>query len=66
MIEILQQRVLSWYHVYLLHPGHTRTETIIRNTMTWPGITQDIENWLFMFHLSSMSNDVEGEYTQEI
>jgi hypothetical protein len=57
----LRQRVLSWYHEYLLHPGQTRTEKTIRNTMKWPCITQDIEHELFMFHLSSMSNDKEGE-----
>jgi hypothetical protein len=28
--------------------------------MTWPGLTQDVEHLLFMFHLSSMSNDKEG------
>jgi hypothetical protein len=28
--------------------------------MTWPGLTQNIEYCLFMFHLSSMSNDKEG------
>jgi hypothetical protein len=39
---------------------YTRTEKTIRNTMTWPGITQDVEHGLFMFHLSSMSNDKEG------
>jgi Integrase zinc binding domain len=41
--QSLRQRVLSWYHEYLLHPGHTRTEKTIRNTMTWPGLTQDVE-----------------------
>jgi hypothetical protein len=25
--------------------------------MTWPDLKQDVEHWLFMFHLSSMSND---------
>jgi hypothetical protein len=54
------QRVLSWYHEYLLHPGQTRTEKTIRNTMIWPGLTQDVEHGSFMFHLSSMSNDKEG------
>jgi hypothetical protein len=34
--------------------------------MTWSGLTQDGEHGLFMFHLSSMSNDKEGEGTQEI
>ena len=41
--QSLRQRVLSWYHEYLLHPGQTRTEQTIRNTMTWPGLTQDVE-----------------------
>jgi hypothetical protein len=27
--------------------------------MTWPRVTQDVEQWLFMFHLSIMSNDKE-------
>jgi hypothetical protein len=42
--QSLRQRVLSWYHEYLLHPGQTRTEKTISNTMTWPGITQDVEH----------------------
>jgi hypothetical protein len=41
--QSLRQRVLSWYHEYLLHPGQTRTEKTIRNTMTYPGLTQDFE-----------------------
>ena len=41
--QSLRQKVLSWYHEYLLHPGQTRTEKTIRNTMTWPGLTQDVE-----------------------
>jgi hypothetical protein len=32
--QALRQRVLSWYHEYLLHPGQTRIEKAIRNTMT--------------------------------
>jgi hypothetical protein len=42
--QALRQRVLSWYHEYLLHPGQSRTEKTIRNTMTWPGLTQDVEH----------------------
>jgi hypothetical protein len=42
--QLLRQRVLSWFHEYLLHPGQTRTEKTIRNTMTWPGLTQDVEH----------------------
>jgi Integrase zinc binding domain len=38
-----KQKVLSWYHEYLLHPGQNCTEKTIRNTMTCPGLTQDVE-----------------------
>jgi Integrase zinc binding domain len=41
--QSLRQRVPSWYHEYLLHPG--QTEQMIRNTMTWPGPTQDVEHF---------------------
>jgi hypothetical protein len=39
-----KQRLLSWYHEYLLHPGQTRTENTIRNTMTWSDLTQDVQH----------------------
>jgi hypothetical protein len=55
-----KQRILFWYHEYLRHLGQTRAVNTIRNTMTWPGLTQDVEHGLFMFHLSSISNDKEG------
>jgi Integrase zinc binding domain len=41
--QSLRKKLLSWYHEYLLHPGQTRNEKTIRNTMTWPGLTQDFE-----------------------
>ena len=28
----LQQRVVAWYHEYLVHPGESRTEATIRQT----------------------------------
>jgi hypothetical protein len=34
--------------------------------MTWPGLTQDVEHRLIMFHLLSMSNDKEAAIKQEI
>jgi hypothetical protein len=41
--QSLRQKVRSWYHEYLLYLGQTRTEKTIRNTMTWSGLTQDVE-----------------------
>ena len=59
--QSLGQKVLSWYHEYLLHPGETCTEKTIRNTMTWPGLTEDVERLCW---LSSVSTDKKG--AQEI
>jgi hypothetical protein len=33
IIKILNQRVLSWYHEYLLFPGQTRTEKMNRKML---------------------------------
>ena len=35
--------ILAWYHKYLAHPGQTRMEATIRQTMHWPNIQQDVE-----------------------
>jgi hypothetical protein len=61
-----RQRLLFWSHEYSLHLWLTRTQKTIGNTMTWPGLTHDIGRWLLTFHISSLSNDNEGTYTQEI
>jgi Integrase zinc binding domain len=42
--QSLSQKALSWYYEYLLHPQQTCTEETIRNTMIWPGLTQDVEH----------------------
>jgi hypothetical protein len=34
--------------------------------MTRPGLTQNVENRVFIFHLSIMSYEKEGPYEQEI
>jgi hypothetical protein len=44
ILQSLRQRVLSWYHEYLLHLGQTRTETTIRNTMIFHGLKQIVEH----------------------
>jgi hypothetical protein len=46
------QRVLSWYHEYLLYLGQTRTQKTIRNTMRCSDLTQDVEHWTLIFDVS--------------
>jgi hypothetical protein len=55
--QSLRQRVLSWYHEYLLHPGQTRTEKIIRNNMTWPGLLLNIDCLCSTCQVCQMTNE---------
>jgi hypothetical protein len=36
--KTLQNRIVAWYHYYLAHPGMTRLEATLRETMTWPSM----------------------------
>jgi hypothetical protein len=38
----LQHRVVSWYHNYLQHPGHSRLEETMRSVMYWKGMQRTI------------------------
>jgi hypothetical protein len=40
----LQKCIVAWYHHYLAHPGMTRLEATLRETMTWPNMRKDIES----------------------
>jgi hypothetical protein len=40
----VRNHVMAWYHTYICHPGLTRTEVTIRSTMTWPGLTEDVQS----------------------
>jgi transposase InsO family protein len=41
--KTLQKRIVAWYHHYLAHPGMTRLEATLRETMTWPNMRKDIQ-----------------------
>jgi hypothetical protein len=41
---VIRNPVINWYHQYLRHPGSTRTEATIQNTMMWPGLTQNVQS----------------------
>ena len=43
--EVLQKRVVEWYHEYLCHPGENRTEETIRRNMTWPDLRKDVRSF---------------------
>ena len=41
--EELRERILDWYHQFLVHPGRTRMEATIRHNFIWPGLTPQVE-----------------------
>jgi hypothetical protein len=41
----IQQKGIAWYHKYLCHPGATRTKATIRGTITWPGLTRNVQSY---------------------
>ena len=42
----LKKRILWWYHEYLIHPGETRMEATLRQTLTWPNLTDDVRKYV--------------------
>jgi hypothetical protein len=40
----LQSEVVTWYHHYLMHPGHTRLEETIAASMYWRSLRSDVRN----------------------
>lgn len=44
--KALRKDILEWYHTYLVHPGITRTKETIRQHMTWPGLSNDVEKYV--------------------
>jgi hypothetical protein len=58
----IRQKVIAWYHAYLCHPGATRTEATIRGTMTWPGLTRDVESYCKTCKLCQFNKKTRKQY----
>jgi hypothetical protein len=41
--QSLIKRILWWYHTYPQHPGITRMEVTLRQTIAWTNIRKDAE-----------------------
>lgn len=42
----LRSRILAWYHHYLVHPGSSRMEHTLRQTLTWPNLQTDVQKYV--------------------
>jgi hypothetical protein len=45
MPTAIRNSVIGWYYDYLCHPGATRTEATLWDTMTWPGLTRNVQSF---------------------
>jgi hypothetical protein len=58
----IRNSVIGWYHQYLCHPGVTRTEAKIRNTMMWPELTRNVQSHCKTVKLCQINNRKRKQY----
>ena len=58
----LRDRIIAWYHDYLVHPGKTRMEATIRQVFTWPGLKPRVEEWCRTCHSCQMFKKQRKKY----
>jgi hypothetical protein len=58
----MRNPVIDWYHQYLCHPGTTRTEATIQNTMTWPGLTRNVQSHCKTCKLCQFNKKTRKQY----
>ena len=58
----LQQRIVTWYHTMLCHPGETRTEESIRQHFTWKGLKPEVCRQCKNCHICQVTKKVHKNY----
>ena len=44
--QVLEARVMAWYHEYLVHPGEDRMEQTIRSIFYWPNMRKHVQEYV--------------------
>ena len=44
--KVLQNRIVAWYHEYLVHPGGTRLEKTLTQLFWWDNLPKDVERYV--------------------
>ena len=60
--QVLQSKIIQWYHHYLLHPGHTRLEETIAQTMYWRSLRSDVRKHVKHCHICQTSKKRRQKY----
>jgi hypothetical protein len=58
----LRKRIVCWYHTNLQHPGITRMEATLRQTLTWPNPRKDVEDAVKNCHEYQICKKVRKKY----
>jgi hypothetical protein len=58
----MRNSIIGWYHQCLCHPGITRTEVTIRGTMTWPGLTRNVQSFYKTCKLCQFNKKTRKKY----
>jgi hypothetical protein len=58
----IRKSVIGRYHQYLCHPGATRTEATLQNTMTWPGLTGNVQSFYKTCKLRQFNKKTRKQY----
>ena len=58
----MRRRTLEWFHHWLCHPGETRLEQTIRQTMTWPKLRSELRAYVRTCHRCQMSKCTKRNY----
>ena len=58
----LRSRVVAWYHEYLSHPGQTRMERTLAQTLYWPKMATDIQKFVKTCKTCQVNKGPRKEY----
>ncbi|XP_033761558.1 uncharacterized protein K02A2.6-like [Pecten maximus] len=42
----MKEKVLTYLHIHVGHPGRDRTISLIRDRFFWPGMVKDVDEWM--------------------
>jgi IS30 family transposase len=62
ILTAIRNSVIGWYHQYLCHPGAMRTETTIRGTIMWPGLTRNVKSFCKTCKLCQFNQKTKTQY----
>jgi len=58
----LKERVMYWFHTYLVHPGSTRMLKTIQSTMYWSKMREDIDKYVKTCEVCQLTKKQRKKY----